>query len=84
MSEYIEVGQPLQFTDPNTPTRVGEIVENVSDIYNIPSPRLGMQVFVKSEKKSYIITALKSKNFNGEDVPEAAVEVIFSNKIVEI
>ena len=74
MSEYIEVGQPLQFTDPNTPTRVGEIVENVSDIYNIPSPRLGMQVFVKSEKKSYVITSLKSKVINGVNVPEAAVE----------
>lgn len=74
MSEYIEVGQPLQFTDPNTPTRVGEIVENVSDIYNIPSPRLGMQVFVKSEKKSYVITSLKSKVIGGVDVPEAAVE----------
>ena len=74
MSEYIEVGQPLQFTDPNTPTRVGEIVENVSDIYNIPSPHLGMQVFVKSEKKSFVITSLKSKVVNGVDVPEAAVE----------
>ena len=74
MSEYIEVGQPLQFTDPNTPTRVGEIVENVSDIYNIPSPRLGMQVFVKSEKKSFVITSLKSKVIGGVDVPEAAVE----------
>ena len=74
MSEYIEVGQPLQFTDPNTPTRVGEIVENVSDIYNIPSPRLGMQVFVKSEKKSFVITSLKNKVIGGVDVPEAAVE----------
>lgn len=74
MSEYIEVGQPLQFTDPNTPTRVGEIVESVSDIYNILSPRLGMQVFVKSEKKSFVITSLKSKVINGVDVPEAAVE----------
>lgn len=74
MSEYIEVGQPLQFTDPNTPTRVGEIVKNVSDIYNILSPRLGMQVFVKSEKKSYVITSLKSKVIGGVDVPEAAVE----------
>lgn len=74
MSEYIEVGQPLQFTDPNTPTRVGEIVENVSDIYNIPSPRLGMQVFVKNEKKSFVITSLKSKTIGGVDVPEAAVE----------
>lgn len=74
MSEYIEVGQPLQFTDPNTPTRVGEMVENVSDIYNIPSPRLGMQVFVKSEKKSFVITSLKSKVIGGVDVPEAAVE----------
>lgn len=74
MSEYIEVGQPLQFTDPNTPTRVGEIVENVSDIYNIPSPRLGMQVFVKSEKKSFVITSLKNKVVGGVNVPEAAVE----------
>ena len=74
MSEYIEVGQPLQFTDPNTPTRVGEIVKNVRDIYDIPSPRLGMQVFVKSEKKSFVITSLKSKVIGGVDVPEAAVE----------
>lgn len=74
MSEYIEVGQPLQFTDPNTPTRVGEIVENVSDIYNIPSPRLGMQVFVKSEKKTYTITGLKEAVIGGERVPDAKVD----------
>ena len=74
MSEYIEVGQPLQFTDPNTPTRVGEIVENVGDIYNIPSPRVGMRVFVKSEKKSYVISSLKSKVVNGLSVPNAQVE----------
>ena len=74
MSEYIEVGQPLQFTDPNTPTRAGEIVENVSDIYNIPSPRLGMQVFVKSEKKTYTITGLKETVIGGERVPDAKVD----------
>lgn len=73
MSEYIEVGQPLQFTDPNTPTRVGEIVENVGDIYNIPSPRVGMIVYVESNKKNYIIKSLKSEIINGVLVENARV-----------
>ena len=74
LDKKIDISGPLLPTESNCPTRVGEIVENVSDIYNIPSPRLGMQVFVKSEKKSFVITSLKNKVIGGVDVPEAAVE----------
>lgn len=74
LDKKIDISGPLLPTESNCPTRVGEMVENVSDIYNIPSPRLGMQVFVKSEKKNFVITSLKSKVIGGVDVPEAAVE----------
>jgi hypothetical protein len=74
LDKKIDISGPLLPSESNCPTRVGEIVENLSDIYNIPSPRLGMQVFVKSEKKSFVITSLKSKVIGGVDVPEAAVE----------
>lgn len=65
---------PLMFSEPNCPTRVGEMVETVNDLYNISSPREGMQVFVKAEKKTYVITSLKEKVVNGVSIPNAAVD----------
>lgn len=45
----------LKINDYNKPTRVGELLENESDIINIPTPRVGMIVYVESNKKNYII-----------------------------
>ena len=69
----ITVPDSLQINDYNKPTRVGELVENVGDIINIPTPRLGMIVYVSSEDKNYIITSLKSEVINGELVENARV-----------
>lgn len=72
MSEII-AGGAFMFSDPNTPTRVGEFVENAEDILNIPNPRIGMQVYVIREERNYTITKLKDKVINGVTVPNAAV-----------
>ena len=72
MSEIL-TGGPLKFTEPNCPTRVGEYINTLGDIYSIPNPRLGMQVFVKDEKRTYIVTELKSKTINGVVIPNAQV-----------
>ena len=70
----ILAGGALMFSDPNTPTRVGELVEQAYEIYEIVSPRVGMRVFVNSEKRSYVVTSLTSKVVGGVEVPDAAVE----------
>lgn len=72
MSDLI-IGGPLLFSEPDCPTREGEVVDTLEDIYNIPSPRVGMRVFVKDTKKSYIVTKLKEEEINGVLVPNAKV-----------
>lgn len=74
LDKKIDISGPLLPTESNCPTRVGEFVENVSDIYNIPSPRLGMIVYVESNKKNYIIKSLKSEIINGVSVDNARVD----------
>ena len=69
----IRTSGPLLFTEPDSPTRVGEIINTLSEIYDIPTPRLGMSVYVKDEKRTYIVTELKSKTINGVVVPNAQV-----------
>jgi uncharacterized protein YoxC len=73
MNEIITAG-PLKFSEPNCPTRVGEIVEKIEDIYSIPTPRLGMMVFVKNKGRHYTITSLKSAVIGGVEVPNAQVD----------
>lgn len=62
------------FSDPNCPTRVGEIINTISEIYDIPNPSEGMQVYVRDEKKTYTITGLKEAVIGGERVPDAKVD----------
>ena len=68
------MGGALKFADVNTPTREGELINTISEIYDIPTPRLGMQVYVKDERKTYIVTSLKEKIIDGVIVENAAVE----------
>lgn len=69
----IRVSETLLFTEPNCPTRAGEIVNTLSEIYDIPMPRLGMSVYVNDEKRTYTIIGLKSKTIGGIVVPNAQV-----------
>ena len=73
MSEILTSGA-LKFTEANTPTRAGELIDTLSEIYDIPTPRLGMLVYVRDEAKEYIIRSLKSKVVGGVIVPDAAVD----------
>lgn len=73
MSEIVAGGR-LVFSDVNTPTRVGELINTLSEIYDIPTPRVGMRVYVRDEEKEYIIRSLKSKVVGGITVPDAAVD----------
>lgn len=70
----IRTSGPLMFSDPNCPTRVGEIINTISEIYDIPNPSEGMQVYVRDEKKTYTITGLKEAVIGGERVPDAKVD----------
>lgn len=70
----IRTSGPLMFSDPNCPTRVGEIINTISEIYDIPNPSEGMQVYVRDEKKTYTITGLKEAVIGGERVPNAKVD----------
>ena len=69
----IRTSGPLLFSDPNSPTRVGEIINSLNEIYDIPMPRLGMSVYIKDEGVNYTITKLESKLIDGVLVPDAKV-----------
>ena len=73
MSEILTNGA-LKFTEANTPTRVGEFINTISEIYDIPTPRLGMLVYVRDEGKNYTITGLKEKIIEGVVVNNAQVD----------
>lgn len=73
MSNRVKVSGPLVMPE-NTPTRIGEFVNNINDIYNIPAPRVGMRVYVLDEAKEYIVRSLKMKVIDGVEVPDAAVD----------
>lgn len=70
----LNIGRSLVFSKIDTPTREGEVVETVEDIMNIPTPREGMIVYVRSEKKNYVVLSLKEKNVAGTMVPNAQVD----------
>ncbi len=77
MSDILTSGS-LKFTEPNCPTRAGEIINTISEIYDIPNPREGMCVFVRDKKKNYTILSLKDKIINGVLVPHAVVDKYMS------
>ena len=70
----LNIGRSLVFSKIDTPTREGEVVETVEDIMNIPTPREGMIVYVRSEKKNYVVLSLKEKAVDGATIPDAQVD----------
>lgn len=70
----IIVGGPLKPNGQNVPTRVGEIVTNIAALAGIPNPRIGMEVWVASEKKAVRILTLKEATIAGVVVPNAVVD----------
>ena len=73
MSELILTGGSLKMTDTNTPTRAGEVIATLAEMENIPTPRVGMSVYVADEDREYIVTALSEKTIAGVVVPNAMV-----------
>lgn len=73
MSENIKVEGALVFPE-GAPTRAGEIVNSIDEILNIPAPRVGMIVYVKSTKLNYIVRSLKKKEIDGVLVDNAQVD----------
>lgn len=70
----INISGSLQLTELNKPTRVGESITSLNEIYDIPNPYVGMRVYVEDEGKSYIIKSLKGKIINGILVSNAQVD----------
>lgn len=68
------IAEGFVMNEVNTPTRVGELIGTIEEIYDIPTPRVGMLVYVKDEGKSYVVKTLKSKVVNGVEVPDAQVD----------
>lgn len=60
----------------DTPLDERTRVENKEDIYNIENAYVGMQVYVKSEKKRYTVRSLKAKEVGGVEIPNAMVDTI--------
>lgn len=73
MSKDIKVTGALVFPE-NVPTRAGEVVNSVGEIYDIPAPRVGMIVYDKSTGINYIVRSLKAKVIDGVRVDNAQVD----------
>ena len=82
MSELL-IGQSLVFGEANMPTREGEVVQKFEDIYNIPTPVVGMSVFVRETQKSYTVKSLKKENVGGKEVYTKVDEVICTEEAIE-
>ena len=67
------IGASLLFSEPNCPTREGELIKSLSDMENIPAPYLGMKVFVEDEGKCFFVSKLKAKVVDGVPVADAVV-----------
>lgn len=58
----------------NTPTRIGEIIESLSEIENIPNPVVNMKIWVKDEQCEYRVLTLKSKSIGGINIPNSVID----------
>lgn len=72
MNEVV-INGALAFSKVDCPTRVGELVDRVEDIYLIQNARMGMLVYAKETRETYIIRKLKEAVINGVVVENAAV-----------
>ena len=62
------IGESLRYGQADTPTREGEVINYLEEIYNIPTPFVGMRVYCKQTGKAYTITSLASEIIGGEEV----------------
>ena len=62
------IGESLRYGSADTPTREGEVINSLAEIYGIPTPYVGMKVYCKETKKTYTITSLASENIGGVEV----------------
>lgn len=58
----------------NTPTRIGEIIESLSEIESIPNPVVNMKIWVKDEQCEYRVLTLKSKSIGGINIPNSVID----------
>ena len=73
MSEVL-TGGSLVFSELNTPTRKGERINRLEEIYDIPTPFVGMSVWVTDEGCEYVVTSLRDRVVNGVVQPNAGVD----------
>ena len=64
----------LIMSKPNTPTRVGEIIESLNEIDNIPNPFVNMKIWVKDENCEYRVLSLKSKKVGSVEIKDAVID----------
>ena len=59
MADNINLAKPLKITTPGTAPIAGTVVAKVSDIADVASPWLGMEVYVEADGKTYRVTSPK-------------------------
>lgn len=69
------ISDGLIISKPNTPTRVGEIIDTISEIKNIPNPVINMKIWVKDEQCEYRVLTLKSKKIGNIEIPDSVVDL---------
>lgn len=70
----IIAGDKFKMSKADTPTRAGERISTISEMESIPTPYVGMQVYVEDEGVHYVVKSLKSVTVGGVEVSGMAVD----------
>lgn len=65
MADNIIIEKGLTISTPNTPTREGERISTLEEMANIPTPSVGMVVYVESLDQHFYVKSVKPKVVGG-------------------
>lgn len=64
----------ISISNPNTPTRTGQRISSLSELDTVPTPSIGMIIFVEDINKFIYVKSLKSKKIGILEVKDALID----------
>ena len=64
----------ISLSTPNTPTRAGQRISSLAEIETIPTPSIGMIVFVEDIDKFIYVISLKSQKVGIFEIENAVID----------
>lgn len=72
----VEVSNSLQINKADVPTRAGEQIKSIVEIPSVPTPCVGMVIYVKDERRRYVVNSLKDVVVGGIVVANGQVDEV--------